>query len=50
MRIVSRETWLAEREVLLVREKAATRELDALAKARQGLPWVAVEAYYTFQS
>ena len=50
MRIVSREAWLAELEVLLVREKAATRELDALAKARQALPWVAVEADYTFQS
>ncbi|MEC8059081.1 MAG: DUF899 family protein [Pseudomonadota bacterium] len=50
MRIVSREAWLAEREVLLAREKAATRELDALAKARQALPWVAVEADYTFQS
>ena len=50
MRIVSREAWLAEREVLLAREKAATREFDALAKARQALPWVAVEADYTFQS
>ena len=50
MRIVSREAWLAERKALLAREKAATRELDALAKARQALPWVAVEADYTFQS
>ena len=48
MRIVVREAWLAERKALLVREKAATRELDALTKARQALPWVAVEADYTF--
>lgn len=50
MRVVSREVWLAEREALLVKEKAATRELDALAKARQDMPWVAVAADYSFQS
>ena len=50
MRVVSREVWLAEREALLVKEKAATRELDALAKARQDMPWVAVRADYSFQS
>ncbi|MEV6816790.1 DUF899 family protein [Micromonospora sp. NPDC051296] len=36
--VVDRETWLRERDVLLVREKAHTREGDALAAARRRLP------------
>jgi predicted dithiol-disulfide oxidoreductase (DUF899 family) len=36
--IVDRETWLRERGELLVREKAHTREGDALAAARRRLP------------
>ncbi len=36
--IVSRETWLKEREALLAREKAHTREGDAIAAARRRLP------------
>jgi predicted dithiol-disulfide oxidoreductase (DUF899 family) len=39
-RIVDRATWQAEREKLLVREKAHTREGDAIAAARRRLPMV----------
>lgn len=38
--IVDRATWEAEREKLLVREKAHTREGDAIAAARRRLPMV----------
>ncbi|RBP63617.1 putative dithiol-disulfide oxidoreductase (DUF899 family) [Brevibacterium sanguinis] len=40
--IVDRETWLREREVLLEREKAHTREGDAIAAARRRLPMTEV--------
>ncbi|GAA0404990.1 MULTISPECIES: DUF899 family protein [Micromonospora] len=36
--IVDRETWLRERDELLAREKAHTREGDAIAAARRQLP------------
>ncbi|MFE9956208.1 DUF899 family protein [Micromonospora sp. NPDC005299] len=36
--IVDRETWLRERDHLLAREKAHTREGDAIAAARRRLP------------
>lgn len=36
--VVDRETWLRERNVLLAREKAHTREGDAIAAARRRLP------------
>jgi predicted dithiol-disulfide oxidoreductase (DUF899 family) len=42
--IVDRETWLREREALLAREKAHTREGDALAAARRRLPMTRVPA------
>ena len=42
--IVDRETWLRERESLLVREKAHTREGDAIAAARRRMPMVEVDA------
>ena len=48
--IVDRDTWLKERMALLKREKVATRELDALARERQKLPWVAVEKSYTLET
>lgn len=47
-KIVSREDWLAARKALLVREKAFTRDRDALTAARQELPWVRVEKTYVF--
>ncbi|MGH3962291.1 MAG: DUF899 family protein [Pseudonocardiaceae bacterium] len=36
--MVDRATWQAERDALLVREKAHTREGDAIAAARRRLP------------
>ena len=41
--IVDRETWQAEREKLLVREKAHTRAGDAIAAARRRLPMVEMD-------
>jgi len=38
--IVDLATWQAERDALLAREKAHTREGDAIAAARRGLPMV----------
>ena len=40
--VVDRETWLAERSKLLAREKAHTREGDAIAAARRRLPMTEV--------
>jgi predicted dithiol-disulfide oxidoreductase (DUF899 family) len=40
--IVDRETWLRERDELLIREKAHTREGDAIAAARRRLPMTEV--------
>jgi predicted dithiol-disulfide oxidoreductase (DUF899 family) len=42
--IVDRETWQRQREALLVREKAHTREGDAIAAARRRLPMTEVDA------
>ena len=42
-RIVSRDEWLAARKALLAREKAHTREGDALSADRRRLPMVKVE-------
>jgi predicted dithiol-disulfide oxidoreductase (DUF899 family) len=46
--IVSQDEWLAARKALLQREKAFTRERDALSAARRALPWVKVEKAYVF--
>jgi predicted dithiol-disulfide oxidoreductase (DUF899 family) len=40
--IVDRATWQRERDALLVREKAHTREGDAIAAARRRLPMIEV--------
>lgn len=42
--VVDRASWLAEVEALRVREKAHTREGDAIAAARRRLPMVEVDA------
>lgn len=42
--VVDREAWRAARDDLLVREKAHTREGDALAAARRRLPMTEVDA------
>lgn len=47
-RIVDREQWTLARKELLAREKAFTRERDALSAARRELPMVKIEAPYVF--
>ena len=48
--VVTRETWTAKREQLLVREKEHTRLGDELARQRRELPWVRVEKDYRFDT
>jgi len=42
--VVDRATWQAELDALLVRDKAHTREGDAIAAARRRLPMVEVDS------
>jgi len=42
--VTDRATWQAQLDDLLVREKAHTREGDAIAAARRRLPMVEVDA------
>jgi predicted dithiol-disulfide oxidoreductase (DUF899 family) len=49
-RIATQEEWQAEREALLEEEKELTRRGDELAEKRRGLPWVAVEKDYRFET
>jgi len=46
--VVSQSEWAAARKKLLVKEKAMTRALDALAAERRRLPMVAIEKEYVF--
>src|SRR5262245_66147321 len=46
----TREEWEAARDALLAREKAHTREGDALARDRRDLPWVRVDEDYRFDT
>lgn len=48
--IVSRSTWLAARRALLLKEKALTRQRDALAAERRRLPMVAIDKDYSFET
>jgi predicted dithiol-disulfide oxidoreductase (DUF899 family) len=48
-RITSREDWLAARRELLEKEKALTRERDALNVERRNLPMVMLEKDYRFE-
>jgi predicted dithiol-disulfide oxidoreductase (DUF899 family) len=48
-KVASREEWLAARKELLAREKAATRERDAVNALRRRLPMVLVDKDYTFE-
>lgn len=50
MKLASREDWLKERKALLEREKAFTRERDALSEARRALPVVAIDKAYVFET
>lgn len=45
--VVDRATWQVERDALLAREKAHTREGDAIAAARRRLPMVEVDSSIT---
>lgn len=45
---VTREEWLRARKALLKKEKAFTRERDALSAARRALPRVKVDKRYVF--
>ena len=47
--VVSRDEWLAARTELLAKEKAHTRERDALNADRRRLPMVRVEKEYIFE-
>ena len=49
-KVATRDEWEAARAALLVREKAHTRQGDALARERRDLPWVRVEKDYRFQT
>lgn len=46
--VVSPAEWLDARRGLLAREKALTRQYDALAAERRQLPWTLVEKPYVF--
>ena len=48
-RTVSCEEWTEARKALLAKEKAFTRERDALSAARRALPVVKVDAPYVFE-
>jgi predicted dithiol-disulfide oxidoreductase (DUF899 family) len=47
--VVSAAEWQADRDRLLVKEKAATRALDALAAERRRLPMVHMDERYVFE-
>lgn len=47
--VVPRDQWLAARKGLLVREKEATRERDALRAERRVLPMVEIDKEYTYE-
>jgi predicted dithiol-disulfide oxidoreductase (DUF899 family) len=47
--VVSRAEWLAARQALLAREKAFTRQRDALTAEQRALPWVKVDKDYVFE-
>jgi predicted dithiol-disulfide oxidoreductase (DUF899 family) len=47
--IVTRDEWLAERKALLAKEKAHTREGDAVSAERRRLPMVQLDKEYRFE-
>jgi len=48
-KVVSHEHWVKARQALLAREKAFTREREALSQARRDLPWEEVGTDYRFE-
>ena len=49
-RIVSRDEWIAERKMVLAREKELTRLRDQIAGERRALPWVHIDKNYVFET
>ncbi|GLH80647.1 hypothetical protein SSBR45G_55560 [Bradyrhizobium sp. SSBR45G] len=49
-KIVSQAEWIEAHHAHLAKEKAFTRQRDALAEARRALPWTRVEKDYRFQA
>lgn len=49
-RIISRDTWIAERKALLAREKELTRLRDEVARERRALSWVRLDKAYLFDT
>jgi predicted dithiol-disulfide oxidoreductase (DUF899 family) len=47
--VVSPDEWQADRDRLLIKEKAATRARDELAAERRKLPMVRIEKAYVFE-
>jgi predicted dithiol-disulfide oxidoreductase (DUF899 family) len=48
--VVSRERWLAERQLLLAHERELTHLRDQIARERRALPWVRVDKNYVFDT
>ncbi|HTV57973.1 MAG TPA: DUF899 domain-containing protein [Verrucomicrobiae bacterium] len=48
-KVVSRDEWLAARKQLLAKEKAFTKQKDAISAERRNLPWVKIEKQYVFE-
>jgi predicted dithiol-disulfide oxidoreductase (DUF899 family) len=48
--VVPKDKWLEARKALLAKEKAFTRQRDALSAERRALPWVKVEEGYVFDT
>ena len=48
-KVVSQAEWHAAHEALLAKEKAATRERDALAAQRRRQPMVEIDKRYEFE-
>jgi predicted dithiol-disulfide oxidoreductase (DUF899 family) len=49
-KVVTRDEWIAARKELLAKEKALTRQRDALAHERLQFPWLKVEKNYVFDT
>src|SRR5688572_8669833 len=48
--VVSPDEWLAQRKILLARERELTHLRDQVARERRALPWVRVEKNYVFET
>lgn len=46
--VVSQEEWIDARKALLAKEKAFTKQRDALSAERRQLPWVKIDKDYRF--